>query len=125
MALKYLIDTNCINYLFLKTDLPLQKSIAKGALVFISVVTVIEFGSNPNLLNLNRVLFETLVENANILDVKHEDNLLIQKTISLRKKYKLKTPDAIIAAQAVLNNLILVTNDESFCNIFGLQIEKL
>ena len=52
-------------------------------------------------------------------------NCLINKVISLRKKYNLKTPDAIIAAQAISNNLILVTNDDDLKNIFGLETEQL
>jgi predicted nucleic acid-binding protein len=33
------------------------------------------------------------------------------KTIEIRKKYRLKLPDAIIAASALANNHILITNN--------------
>ena len=38
--------------------------------------------------------------------------MIIQHCIDLRKNYKIKLPDAIIAATALARNLILITNDE-------------
>ena len=35
-----------------------------------------------------------------------------EKTIALRKKYNLKTPDAIIAATAMCSGYVLVTDDK-------------
>ena len=66
-----------------------------------------------------------LVERSIILDIKYENALLVNKVINVRKKYRSKSPDAIIAAQAIINNLILITNDEGFTKIFGLQVEQL
>ena len=43
-----------------------------------------------------------------------------EKTIEIRKKYKTKLPDAIVAASAIVNNLPLITADKGFN-----QIEKL
>ena len=36
---------------------------------------------------------------------------IILKTIELRQKYRLKTPDAIIAATAMINNLTLISRN--------------
>lgn len=48
---------------------------------------------------------------------------IIKRTIEIRKKYRLKTPDAIIAAMALDNNFVLVTSDFSgFQNIKGLKL---
>ena len=45
------------------------------------------------------------------------------KTIEIRKKYRLKLPDAIIAASALANNHILITNNVSdFDKIFKLKV---
>jgi predicted nucleic acid-binding protein len=45
------------------------------------------------------------------------------KTIELRRKYKLKTPDAIVAATAVCHKLTLLTdNERDFKAIKGLRI---
>jgi predicted nucleic acid-binding protein len=47
------------------------------------------------------------------------------KTVEIRKIYKIKLPDAIIAAIALVYNLILVTrNTNDFKNIGGLQLEN-
>ena len=46
-----------------------------------------------------------------------------RQTIFIRKSYKIKLPDAIIAATAMVYNLILVThNVDDFKNIQGLKI---
>ena len=57
---------------------------------------------------------------ANILYI---DEIIADKTIELRKKYKIKLPDAIIAATAIVYNLILVSrNITDFNKIEGINI---
>ena len=46
-----------------------------------------------------------------------------EKTIEIRKKYKTKLPDAIVAASAIVNNLPLITADKGFNQIEELQLE--
>ena len=51
------------------------------------------------------------------------DEIIADKTIELRKKYKIKLPDAIIAATAIVYNLILVSlNITDFHKIEGINI---
>ena len=51
------------------------------------------------------------------------DEIIADKTIELRKKYKIKLPDAIIAATAIVYNLILVSlNITDFNKIEGINI---
>ncbi|MEO6622052.1 MAG: type II toxin-antitoxin system VapC family toxin [Dyadobacter sp.] len=48
--------------------------------------------------------------------------IIIQKTIDIRKAYKIKIPDAIIAATALCNDLILLSdNDSDFGKVSGLR----
>jgi toxin FitB len=48
---------------------------------------------------------------------------IIQQTIQLRQIHKIKTPDAIIAATAVIHNLMLITrNTSDFKQIPGLVL---
>jgi predicted nucleic acid-binding protein len=47
---------------------------------------------------------------------------IIKKTISIRRNRKIKTPDAIIASTAIVNNLILLSSDSGFINIEGLNL---
>lgn len=47
---------------------------------------------------------------------------VVEKTIELRKKIKIKLPDAIIAATAIINNLTLISrNDKDFEKIIELN----
>lgn len=45
-----------------------------------------------------------------------------EATIKIRSRYKLKLPDAIIAATALTMNLPLVTGDKAFKKVEGLDI---
>ncbi|PIX69340.1 nucleotide-binding protein, partial [Candidatus Roizmanbacteria bacterium CG_4_10_14_3_um_filter_33_21] len=86
--------------------------------VNLSVITKIEllsFDNEDELKNIDRLLV-----NSRIFSL---DDEIVDKTIEVRKKYKLKLPDAIIAATAMINNLILVThNKKDFKEIRGLKI---
>jgi predicted nucleic acid-binding protein len=49
-------------------------------------------------------------------------DLVVEKTISLKRTLKIKLPDAVIAATAIVNNLTLISrNDEDFRKISGLK----
>ena len=67
-------------------------------------------------------LFDAFVTGVNVLDLQASDITLKNKTIEIRNAYKLKLPDAIIAASAIVNDAILVTADKEFKKIIGLQL---
>ncbi len=46
-----------------------------------------------------------------------------EKTIEIRKKYKTKLTDAIVAASAIVNNLPLITADKGFNQIEELNLK--
>ena len=46
-----------------------------------------------------------------------------EKKIEIRKKYKTKLPDAIVAASAIVNNLPLITADKGFNQIEELNLK--
>jgi hypothetical protein len=51
------------------------------------------------------------------------DDAIVDKTIEVRSLYKIKLPDAIIAATAIGNGLVLVTrNTKDFKDIEGLEV---
>lgn len=53
------------------------------------------------------------------------DNDIAQRTIKLRQKHKIKTPDAVIAATALINNSELWTaNTSDFTSIEGLKLRN-
>jgi predicted nucleic acid-binding protein len=61
-------------------------------------------------------------ENAFVIGL--DSNIVVQ-TISIRKEYKIKLPDAIIAATALVFNLTLITNNvNDFKNIPNLELSN-
>jgi predicted nucleic acid-binding protein len=65
-------------------------------------------------------LTEDFVNISTLLDVSPE---VVDKTIELRRQYKIKLPDAIIAATALVYNLTLVSrNFDDFKRIAGLTV---
>ncbi len=108
MGGKYLIDTNVIIY-FAGNLLPPKgrKFVAEilDSEPNISVITKIELlGSDKS-----NDAIRSLIENAQIHGL---DDEIVEKTISLRRTYKTKLPDAIIAATATVYNLTLITADK-------------
>ena len=85
----------------------------------VSIISKIEvLGFNDNYEEIKKL--NEFIELANILYI---DEIIADKTIELRKKYKIKLPDAIIAATAIVYNLILVSlNITDFHKIEGINI---
>lgn len=112
--MKFLIDTNAILY-FLHDRL--EEPLPKGIYLF-SVVTEIELFSYPNM-KLNE---ETSINRLLTSMIKIELNLPIQKkTIMIRRNYRLKLPDAVIAASALIYDSILISNDVNFDKVKNLR----
>ncbi len=66
---------------------------------------------------------ENLQEFMNLSFVYDINDKIIEQTIDLRKNYKIKVPDAIIAATALVHNFTLVTrNTGDFERIPGLEL---
>lgn len=66
---------------------------------------------------------QTLTEFIEASDQFHLTEPVVLKTIEIRQQSKIKLPDAIIAATALVHQLVLVTrNTEDFKNIVGLTV---
>jgi predicted nucleic acid-binding protein len=57
------------------------------------------------------------------LSVYYIDENIANKVIQLKRKNKIKLPDAIICATAIVNNATLVTNDIRLQNISNLKLK--
>lgn len=118
MKLDYLLDTNILILLF---NNDLAEPIPNGNLGY-SIITEIE------LLSFARITKdeETLIrENLKTI---HQATLtanIAQKTIFLRRQYRLKTPDAIIVATAWEFEATLLTNDLQLRQIKEIQVSNL
>ncbi|MBP7172882.1 MAG: type II toxin-antitoxin system VapC family toxin [Cloacibacterium sp.] len=121
---KYLLDTNIISgYISQKYSSENMKYIGDvidgGSII--SVITKIEILSWKTEKNIENLLKE-FVETAETISL---DNEVCDIAVSLRRKHKIKTPDAIIASTAVAHQLILITeNDKDFANIKGLKVKN-
>lgn len=122
MGENYLIDTNVAIY-FLNGVLPAQslnfmRSVFDSG-VNLSVITKIELlgWSFSDELSTNSA--ERFVEASTIYSLTDE---VVSQTIALRKSHKIKLPDAIIAATAIVYGLMLISrNDKDFISIPSLS----
>ena len=123
LNMSYALDTNSILY-YLKKHKNLSDffiSIIQGSEpVSLSVVNKIELLSYSGLQEEDEKQIKEFIQDFKMREL---DDEIVDKTIEVRKKYKLKLPDAIIAATAMINNLILVThNKKDFKKIKGLKV---
>jgi hypothetical protein len=122
MGTKYLIGTNAVIE-FLSGAVPESGSkwlqdIVDEDLHHLSVINQIEllgFNGSPTEM-------QTLEEFINVSTVLPLSDVVVQKTIDLRKNHTIKLPDAIIAATSLTYQLTLVTrNTIDFQKIEGLD----
>jgi predicted nucleic acid-binding protein len=120
MGKRYLIDSNTIID-FCNGKLPLKgKDFLMNIRPEISIITQIELFANPNIPKQEYQLLEKFVDIAIVHAV---DARLVQTTIDIRQNYKIKLPDAIIAATAIAHNLVLITrNIDDFKRLSNLTI---
>lgn len=116
----YLIDTNVIID-YLANKLPeagnqlIYENVPK-----ISVITRLELLSWPNASEIQIQILEDFIDSSAIYNL---DEDVILKTIEIRKKLKIKLPDSIIAANALVNDLTLLSrNVNDFKKIENLEI---
>ena len=63
---------------------------------------------------------EAFINESNVVAL---SDAIVETTIFIRKQIKIKLPDAIIAATALVNNFTLLTrNTDDFINIKGLNV---
>lgn len=123
MGKKILIDTNiAISYIGNRLNINAMDKLDKifDSEYHISVINKIELLGYPNLNQNEEEKFQLLINNSIIHAI---DNKTIDKTIAIRKKHKIKLPDAFIAATCLVNELsILTLNVKDFENIDGLKV---
>jgi predicted nucleic acid-binding protein len=118
MKLDYLLDTNILILLF---NDQLAESIPDGNLGY-SIITEIELLSFSRLTKEEEDLIK---ENLKTLHQAALTANIAQKTIFLRRQYRLKTPDAIIVATAWEFEATLLTNDLQLRQIKEIQVRNL
>lgn len=120
-GIRYLLDTNAIIAL-MKGNPTLLHATEQADFVALSVINIIEFLSFSNLSEKDKILFEEVIQETELLDLSAKNKSLINTVSNIRKLNKLKLPDAIIAAQAIHNNAVLIFSDNCFKSIKNLTV---
>jgi predicted nucleic acid-binding protein len=118
----YLIDSNAVID-YLSASLPSNGMIWLSNIInespIISVMTKIEVLGFKNGIDAETLL-NSFIDDCVVIPLSEET---IDKTIEIRKQHKIKTPDAIIAASAMVLNLALISrNINDFKKIKGLKV---
>ena len=119
MTKRYMLDTNAIIYMLngrLASPLP-------DGHYSVSIITEIELLSFPDLSQGEEQQIRVLLREFQTIPLTES---VSAKTIQLRRNNKkLKLPDAVIAASAILQQAVLLTNDQIFSAIDGLSYQTL
>ncbi len=105
-----MLDTNVVLYFLggrLVAPLPAGK-------YFVSVITEIESLSYSPISASEEAQIRNFMANITVVAIEVK---IKELTIALRKKYRLRLPDAIIAATAQSLNAILLTNDSTLAKL--------
>ncbi|NOX85767.1 MAG: type II toxin-antitoxin system VapC family toxin [Chlorobi bacterium] len=122
--MKYIWDTNTVIY-YLQQQFPPKgekfiDNIILGNVPVISVITEVELLCWKTTSEKDLQILRGFIEECRVLEL---DTPVKYKTAEIRKHFKLKLPDAIIAATATLYDLELITrNVKDFKKIEGLTI---
>jgi predicted nucleic acid-binding protein len=87
-----------------------------------SIITEMELLSYPNLSLAEEQQIRNFLTQLLIISI---DELIKSLAIALRKQYRLKLPDAIIAATAQSLSALLLTNDLKLSSISTIQTQSL
>jgi predicted nucleic acid-binding protein len=104
---RLLLDTNILIYLS-KKELNLEDFASKDDVLYISVITLMEAKGYLFSNKKEEAIIDALCNNLIKVYVTDE---VIETVITLRKKHKIKLPDAIILSTAIKNNLKLITRN--------------
>ena len=119
----YTLDTNAIIY-YLDEDPAvvsvLDPLLAQDIALFVSVVTELELLSYPRLTEEDMAEIAQLLASMVVFPL---ESRLAHLAAALRRQYRLKTPDSVVAATALLTRTTLVTrNVQDFQAIAGLSL---
>lgn len=107
----FLLDTNAVLY-YLSGD-PCMEPFRTNSFS-ISIITEIELLSFPDLSSEEEYKIRSFIDRSLVVGLTEE---IKKNVISLRKQYRIKIPDAIIAASSLAGGFTLVTADKGFCSL--------
>jgi hypothetical protein len=113
---RYLFDTNAVIAL-LNGNSDLVKICDQAEFICVSIISKFEFLAFHDLTKSNKQLFFDFLETIKLLGISTDNHSLVERVIELRQQNALKLPDAIIAAQSILNKCKLVTADKQLISM--------
>jgi len=114
-----MIDTNIALYL-LSGDETIAKLLQNRS-IYISFITELELLGFKGIEEKQLKLINEFIENCTVIDL---NDKIKKHTIELKRKYRLKLPDAIIAATSISMNLHFISADQDFEKISELYFIK-
>ncbi|MDY6785547.1 MAG: type II toxin-antitoxin system VapC family toxin [Cyanobacteriota bacterium] len=120
---RYVLDTNAIVAL-LQGNTQLVQLLQNANWIGISVISQIEFLAFSGLSETDRQLFQQFFQRVEVIGLSVSNGELIKKIVEIRQQYRLKLPDAIIAAMTIQNAALLVTADREFSKVTTLTVTR-
>ncbi len=109
--IRYLLDTNAVVAL-LQGHTGLAQQLLDAEWVGISIITQLEFLAFPALSTSDAEHFQHFAQRVNVIGLTPYAATYLQTIVRIRQQYRLKLPDAIIAATALEYAATLVTADQ-------------
>ena len=110
-GIRILCDTNILIHL-LKNNTDVIDFLTEKQ-VFISSVTELELYGKPNIDSKELSVIDMLIDSCFVVDLIQPVKQIVKQ---LKQRYKIKLPDAIVAATAIYMDMPLVTFDSDFCH---------
>ena len=120
-GIRYLLDTNAV-IAIVNGNRELISRLNTADLVAFSIISVVEFLSFSNLSTTDKLVFDEIVSEGSVINLSYDDRSLVDSIAKVRASYRLKMPDAILAATALTNDCTLITNDREFRKVPELSI---
>jgi predicted nucleic acid-binding protein len=116
MSDRYLLDTNIALYLL---GGRLVKPLPVGDF-YMSIISEMELLSYPSLSRDEALRIQDFLSQVTLIGLSDEVKTM---AIALRKKYRLKLPDAIICATASFSDAMLLSNDVQLGRVTEIRVE--
>jgi len=114
---RFVLDTNAVIFLTTKGNIVPSNILNElnEADLFISVITEIELFAKPEIPpDEEKKLRAFISDRISIIDI---TSTVKNETIELRRKNKLKLPDCIVAASAIIQKAVLLTADAELLHL--------
>jgi hypothetical protein len=118
---RLLLDTNAIISL-LQGNHSLIAQSAEAEWIGISIISQLEFLCFAKISAEDRRTFDQFLQKVNVVSLDAQNTALLEIVVDVRTRYRLKLPDAVIAAAAIFHQAQLVIADRSFAAISELKI---